>query len=70
MAGDTIVVEPELRKVLQSDDDCDVIFHWRGKWRSDFFHFKIRDLRAYIESHPVREGAGGEVAMTQYQARS
>ena len=52
IAGDTIVVEPELRKVLQFDDDCDVIFQWRGQWRSDFFHFKIRDLKAYIESHP------------------
>ena len=52
VAGDTIVAEPKLRKLLQFDDDCDVIFHWRGQWRSDFFHFKIRDLRAYIESHP------------------
>jgi len=51
IAGDTMVVEPELRKLLQFDDDYDVIFHWLGEWRSDFFHFKIRDLEAYLESH-------------------
>jgi hypothetical protein len=28
---------------------------WKGQWRSDYFHFKVGDLRRYVMKHPAEK---------------
>ena len=32
-----------------------MIAQWGGRWRSDFFHFKVADLIAHIVLVPAKE---------------
>jgi len=36
------------KKLLEYPDETPVMAQWRGEWRSDFFQFKVVDLRRFI----------------------
>lgn len=40
-------------KVLEYADDCWVMAQWRGKTRSDWFRFTVKDLRNYAIAHLI-----------------
>ena len=50
--GDTVHVEIVDSKdsLLDYPDSTPVMVQWAGKWRSDFFHFTVGDVRAYLAS--------------------
>jgi hypothetical protein len=52
---DTVEVRvvDEAKKLLEYPDDTPVMAQWRGQWRSDFFQFKVVDLRTYVAEHPA-----------------
>jgi hypothetical protein len=31
-----------------------ILVQWQGKWRSDFFTFKLKELRDWLKEHPDR----------------
>ena len=35
-------------ELLNLPDSTEVMAQWPGKWRSDWFHFKVEDYRAYV----------------------
>lgn len=38
--------------LLKFNDDVEVLGQWKGNCRSDFFHFKVLDLKDYINKNP------------------
>ena len=57
---DTLVVQPVkcTQEVLKYADDTQVMVQWPGKYRSDYFHFTVRDLREHcvVKFGPINEG--------------
>ncbi len=47
LSGDDVVVEKDPIRVLEYPPDSDVIVTWTGKWNSDIFRFKVKDLCEY-----------------------
>ncbi len=45
-------VVDDAKKLLGYPDDTPVMNQWRGQWKSDFFQFKVADLRKHIAEHP------------------
>jgi|GEM_PF-4062631 len=43
------------KKLLEFPDETQVMAQWRGEWRSDFFQFKVGDLRNYVVKHPAEK---------------
>ena len=50
-AVEVMIVE-SAKALLEHPDDTQVMAQWRGEWRSDFFQFKVGDLRRYVNEHP------------------
>lgn len=48
---DTVEVEvvEKPKDLLRYSDNTPVMVQWRGEWRSDFFQFKVGDVRSVIE---------------------
>lgn len=42
-------VIPNRNFLLELPDDTPVMAQWQGQWRSDFFQFKVSDVRNYIK---------------------
>jgi hypothetical protein len=57
ISGDTVDVSivDNARKLLDYADETQVMAQWRGEWKSDYFHFKVSDLRRYVASHPAEK---------------
>jgi len=36
-------------------NETTVISQWKGEWNSDFFIFKIKDLKEYIKKNPKKD---------------
>jgi hypothetical protein len=49
--GDRVEVEivDKPKDLLMHSDDTPVMVQWAGQWRSDFFQFKVGDVRPVIE---------------------
>ncbi len=45
-------VVDDAKKLLEYPDTTSVMAQWRGQWKSDFFQFKVVDLRKYVAEHP------------------
>jgi hypothetical protein len=43
------------KTLLDFADETQVMSQWRGQWRSDYFHFKVGDLRRYVAEHPAEK---------------
>lgn len=54
MGHNTVAVEivTDPTKLLSYPDHTPAMMQWRGQYRSDFFQFSIRELRAYVQDHP------------------
>jgi hypothetical protein len=55
ITGDTVEVGivDNAKKLLELPDDTKVMSQWRGEWRSDYFQFKVGDLRRHIADNPA-----------------
>jgi len=47
-----VTIVDNAKKLLEHSDETHVMAQWSGQWRSDFFQFKVGDLRRYIATHP------------------
>ena len=54
VASDTVEVRivDSAKSLLEYPDDIQVMAQWSGQWRSDFFQFRVGDLREYVKAHP------------------
>ena len=43
----TVKIVKSMPELLEFADDTQVMVQWKGKFRSDFFHFTVKDLREY-----------------------
>jgi hypothetical protein len=43
------------KTLLEFPDETQVMAQWRGQWKSDFFQFKVGDLRKYVAEHPAEK---------------
>jgi hypothetical protein len=41
--------------LLKYPDATQVMSQWQGQWKSDYFQFKVGDLRRYIARHPAEK---------------
>lgn len=59
--GDKLTVDivRSMPALLAYPDETKVMVQWTGKWRSDFFHFSVGDLRAY-NAREVKQSEGGK----------
>jgi hypothetical protein len=57
ISGDTVEVKivENAMALLEYPDATQVMSQWRGQWKSDYFQFKVGDLRRYIGSHPAEK---------------
>jgi hypothetical protein len=57
ISGHTVEVRivENAKALLEYPDATQVMSQWRGQWRSDYFHFKVGDLREYIARHPAEK---------------
>lgn len=42
--------------LLTYSDETKVMAQWGGRWRSDYFQFRVGQFRQYIEEHPKQPG--------------
>lgn len=56
-SGDTVEVRivENSKTLLEYADETPVMSQWRGRLKSDYFHFKVGDLRRYIANHPAEK---------------
>jgi type II secretory pathway component PulK len=43
-------------ELLELPDNTKVLAQWKGKSRSDFYQFTVRELRSHIRNNPPGEG--------------
>jgi len=53
-SADTVEVRvvDNVKKLLEYPDETQVMAQWSGQYKSDFFQFKVSDLRRYDTEHP------------------
>ncbi len=55
ISADTVEVRivENAKKLLDFADETKVMAQWSGQWKSDYFQFKVGDLRRYVAEHPA-----------------
>ena len=53
VSGDSAEVRivDNAKVLLEYPDETQVMAQWRGEYKSDFFQFKVGDLRRYVAEH-------------------
>jgi len=41
--------------IINYNNKTQVIAQWAGRWKSDFFYFKVNDLKKFIKKHPKKD---------------
>ena len=50
--GIQVKIIDRAKDLLKLPDDIQVMAQWKGQWRSNFFQFKVGDLRRYLAENP------------------
>jgi len=51
--GIEIKIVNNYKDLLFLSDETPVMVQWRGQWSSDFFHFKIKELKDYLNQNKI-----------------
>jgi len=52
----TVEVVDNTSDLFNYPDDTNIIYRWQGQWRSDYFHFTLKEFKDYIKKHPPTNG--------------